>query len=179
MLCGAAVLSLYLSNAAHAITAQKQAKEWLIATAPRPALPAPPIARPPVRHGDVLGELSIPRLNMSVMVFEGDDDGILKLGAGHIPGTTLPLGSGNIGIAAHRDTFFRPLKSIHPSDEIALRTPAGSSRFKVTGTEIVRPSDVQVLDPADGRDLTLVTCFPFSFMGHAPRRFIVHARKIG
>jgi sortase A len=116
---------------------------------------------------------------MSVMVFEGDDDGILEIGAGHIPGTPLPSGKGNIGIAAHRDTFFRALRAIHPKDVIALRTPDGTSRFAVTETEIVWPSEVQVLDPAAGRDLTLVTCYPFSFMGHAPRRFIVHARKIG
>jgi sortase A len=178
-LCGAAVLAIFSYNFLHATQAQKQAKEWLNATvAPRPS-PPPPRVRSTLRRGDVLGELTIPRLNLSVMVFEGDDDGILKIGAGHIPGTALPSGKGNIGIAAHRDTFFRPLRGIHPNDEITLRTPAGTSRFEVTETEIVWPSHVEVLNLAAGRDLTLVTCYPFSFMGHAPQRFIVHARKIG
>jgi sortase A len=132
-----------------------------------------------VRHGDVIGELDIPRLRLSVMVFEGDDAGILGQGAGHIPGTALPPGSGNIGIAAHRDTYFRPLRVIHANDVIALKTPAGTSRYAVTEAKIVRPSDVGVLARAPGRDLTLVTCYPFFYVGSAPERFIVHARKVG
>jgi sortase A len=113
------------------------------------------------------------------MVFEGDDAGILRQGAGHIPGTALPSGSGNIGIAAHRDTYFRPLRIIRANDVIDLKTPAGTSRYTVTETEIVRASDVSVLARAPGRDLTLVTCYPFSYVGSAPDRFIVHARKMG
>jgi len=113
------------------------------------------------------------------MVFEGDDADILKIGAGHIPGTALPPGNGNICIAAHRDTFFRPLREIRPNDVITLRTSAGASRFAVTETEIVRPSYVKALDQSPGRDLTLVTCYPFSYIGGAPRRFIVHAKKVG
>jgi sortase A len=132
-----------------------------------------------VRRGDVVAEIDVPRLDLSVMVFEGDDAGILKQGAGHIPGTALPPGNGNIGIAAHRDTYFRPLRTIHANDLIALRTRAGTSRYAVTGTEIVPPSDIGVLAPAPGRDLTLVTCYPFYYVGNAPKRFIVHARKIG
>jgi sortase A len=116
---------------------------------------------------------------VSVMVFEGDDAGILSQGAGHIPGTALSPGSGNIGIAAHRDTYFRPLRVIHANDVIALKTPAGTSRYAVTETTIVRPSEVGVLARAPGRDLTLVTCYPFFYVGSAPERFIVHARKIG
>jgi sortase A len=179
MFCGAAALSLYSFNLWEAIQAQRQAKEWLNAAALTRPAPRRPSVRSTVHRGDVLGELSVPRLNMSVLVFEGDDDRILKIGAGHIPGTALPLGEGNIGIAAHRDTFFRPLRSIHPDDLITLRTPAGTSRFEVTETEIVPPSYVQVLNPAAGRDLTLVTCYPFSYLGHAPKRFIVHAKRIG
>jgi LPXTG-site transpeptidase (sortase) family protein len=168
--CGAALMAVLSYNFLDATRAQKQAKEWLNATAPTVRAAVRPPVRPPVQRGDVVGELTIPRLNMSVMVFEGDDEAILKLGAGHIPGTN--------GIAAHRDTFFRPLRGILPKDVITLRTPEGPSRFEVTETEIVWPSDVQVLDPGVGRDLTLVTCYPFSFMGHAPRRFIVHARQV-
>jgi sortase A len=173
---GAAVLGLRWWTLHEGAKAQMRAKQWLTRTTTvhRPA-PAP---APPVRHGDVIGELEIPRLQISVMVFEGDDAGILKQGAGHIPGTALPSGSGNIGIAAHRDTYFRPLRVIHPNDVIALRTLAGTSRYTVTDSKIVRPSDISVLDRAPGRDLTLVTCYPFYYVGPAPERFIVHAREI-
>jgi sortase A len=132
-----------------------------------------------VRRGDVVGELGIPRLHLSVMVFEGDDAAILKQGAGHIPGTALPAGNGNIGIAAHRDTYFRPLRAIRANDVITLTTPAGTAWYAVSEHEIVQPSDVGVLAQTPGRDLTLVTCYPFFYVGRAPERFIVHARKIG
>ena len=172
---GAVVLAWYCWALHERAAAQQRAKEWLIRTTavhhPAPAAP--------VRRGDVIGELEIPRLKMSVMVFEGDDAGILKQGAGHIPGTALPLGSGNIGIAAHRDTYFRPLRGISAIDVIALKTPAGTSRYAVTDFKIVRPTDVDVLARAPGRDLTLVTCYPFFYVGSASERFIVHARKIG
>lgn len=178
---GAAVLEVYWWNLRYSTQAQQWAKERLnVVTRLTPAAPPEPSAvRPAVRRGDMIGELNIPRVHLSVMVFEGDDAGILKIGAGHIPGTALRPGSGNIGIAAHRDTYFRPLRAIHPNDVITLRTPAGTSRFAVTKIEIVRPSDVGVLAQAPGRDLTLVTCYPFLYIGHAPQRFMVHAQKIG
>jgi len=157
--------------------AQRRAKEWLNrASASHGSVPA---TSPPLRRGDVVGEVEIPRLHLSVVVFEGDDAGILERGAGHIPGTALPSGSGNIGIAAHRDTYFRPLRTIHANDVIALKTQTGISRYAVTETEIVPPSEIGVLEPASGRDLTLVTCYPFYYVGSAPKRFIVYARKIG
>src|SRR6266851_7466349 len=172
---GAVVLAWYSWTLYQRAAAQRLAKEWLNRT-PEIYRPTP---APPVRRGDVIGELDIPRLQLSVMVFEGDDAGILGQGAGHIPGTALPSGSGNIGIAAHRDTYFRPLRTIQANDVIALKTQAGTSRYAVTETEIVPPSDIGVLSPATGRDLTLVTCYPFFYVGSAPERFIVHARKIG
>jgi sortase A len=172
---GAAVLGLRWWTLHEAAKAQQRASEWLArTTAVHRAAPAPQVHR-----GDVIGELEIPRLRISVMVFEGDDAGILRLGAGHIPGTALPTGSGNIGIAAHRDTYFRALRVIRANDVIALKTPAGISRYTVTESRVVRPSDIAVLDRAPGRDMTLVTCYPFFYVGIAPERFIVHARKIG
>lgn len=172
---GAVFLAWYSWTQYQGAVAQHRAKEWLIKrTTVHRRTPAPP-----VRRGDVIGELDIPRLQLSVMVFEGDDAGILSQGAGHIPGTALQPGNGNIGIAAHRDTYFRPLRIIRANDVIDLKTPAGASRYTVTETEIVRPSDVSVLARAAGRDLTLVTCYPFAYVGSAPERFIVHARKIG
>jgi sortase A len=177
---GVAVLAWYGWTVHQRSAAQQRAKQWLSrttavhrSTSPRSTSP------PPVRRGDVVGELDIPRLRLSVMVFEGDDAGILSQGAGHIPGTALRSGSGNIGIAAHRDTYFRPLREVHANDVITLKTPAGVSQYSVTETEIVRPSNVGVLSRAPGRDLTLVTCYPFYYVGNAPERFIVHARKTG
>jgi LPXTG-site transpeptidase (sortase) family protein len=181
MIGGAAFLACYWWTVHERTVAQQRAKVWLDRTmaSHRPALAPTPAPAPPLRRGDVVGELEIPRLQVSVMVFEGDDAGILKQGAGHIPGTALPAGSGNIGIAAHRDTYFRPLRAIRANDVISVKTLAGTSRYAVTETEIVRPSDVGVLERAPGRDLTLVTCYPFFYVGSAPERFIVHARKIG
>jgi len=175
MLGGAVVLARYSWMLHERDVAQRSAKQWLsrAAAAHRPA------PTPPLRHGDVIGELDIPRLRVSVMVLEGDDAGVLEHGAGHIPGTALPPGVGNIGIAAHRDTYFRPLRLIHPDDVLTLKTPAGTSRYAVTEVKNVRPSDVAVLASAPGRDLTLVTCYPFYYIGSAPERFIVHARKMG
>ena len=175
ILGGAAILAWYSLMIYERAATQRRAKEWLTRTT---AVDRPALALSP-RRGDVIGELEIPRLQVSVMVFEGDDGGILEQGAGHIPGTSLSPASGNIGIAAHRDTYFGPLHAILANDIIALNTPAGTSRYSVTETEIVRPSDVGVLSRAPGRDLTLVTCYPFFYVGSAPERFIVHARKIG
>ncbi len=133
--------------------------------------------RQPPREGAVVAELGIPRLGLSTMVVEGVEDGDLKLAAGHIPGTAEPGEHGNVGIAAHRDTFFRPLRFIRKDDMIALTTLRGTSRYRVVSTKIVGPDEVQVLYPT-GRDaLTLVTCYPFDFVGPAPRRFIVQAER--
>jgi LPXTG-site transpeptidase (sortase) family protein len=172
---GVAVLAWYGWTLHERATAQRHAKEWLIGTTAVHHTPSATLTH----RGDVIGELVIPRLQVSVMVFEGDDAGILREGAGHIPGTALQSGSGNIGIAAHRDTYFRPLRLVRANDVIALKTPAGIARYTVTETEIVQPSDISVLARAPGRDLTLVTCYPFYYVGNAPQRFIVHARKTG
>jgi len=179
ILGGTAVLGWHFWTLHEVATEQRLAKEWLNRTAVAGRTAAPAVLnKNSVRRGDVIGELDIPRLHISVMVFEGDDVRILKFGAGHIPGTAFPQSSGNIGIAAHRDTYFRPLQALQPNDRIDLRTPAGTSHYSVTRTEIVGPSDVGVLARAPGRDLTLVTCYPFYYVGGAPKRFIVHARKI-
>lgn len=121
---GAVILAYYSCALHERADAQRRAKEWLSRTT-TVHMPAPAA---PVRRGDVVAEIDIPRLNLSVMVFKGDDARILERGAGHIPGTALPSGRGNIGIAAHRDTYFRPLRTIHANDVIALKTQAGISR---------------------------------------------------
>jgi len=131
----------------------------------------------PLRHGEMIGRLEIPRVNVSVIVLEGADSSVLDVAAGHIPGTALPGLSGNVGIAAHRDTFFRSLREIRVQDRLSFRTPAGIFQYAVESTEVVEPSDTEVLRQNAGEELTLVTCYPFNYIGSAPKRFIVHARQ--
>jgi sortase A len=130
----------------------------------------------PDKHGAV-GRLEIPRLGVSVMVVEGVDDSDLKRAVGHIPRTALPWESGNVGIAGHRDTFFRRLRSIQRDDAITVSTLQGAYRYRVVSTNVVRPKDIQVLYPTGRDSLTLVTCFPFEYVGSAPKRFIVRAER--
>lgn len=126
----------------------------------------------------LIGRIEIPRLRISTVVLEGDDDSTLRFGAGHIPQTPLPGNGGNVGIAAHRDTFFRALKGVAPQDRITLTTPDGIYQYSVESTEIVGPSQTGVLASSSVSELTLVTCYPFEFIGSAPLRFVVHARRI-
>ena len=119
--------------------------------------------------------LRIPRLGLEVPVWRGEDEMTLNRGAGQIPGTAGVDGSGNTGIAGHRDGFFRPLEGIGRGDDVELETTAGRQRFTVTQTWIVDPSAVWVLAPTSARSLTLVTCYPFHFVGRAPKRFVVRA----
>lgn len=117
--------------------------------------------------------LEIKRLGIEVAVFDGTTDRLLNLGAGRIPGTARVGGSGNLAIAAHRDGFFRKLKDIGMGDEIILQHHQGQDRFTVTDTWVVEPTDVSVLETTGERSITLVTCYPFYFVGNAPQRFIV------
>jgi sortase A len=141
---------------------------------PTAATPATHRARTPA-PGSIIGRIEIPRLHVSSVVRAGSDARTLKLAVGHIPGTALPGDEGNIGLAGHRDTFFRRLRDIRPDDEIRLVTPDGIFVYHVERTRIVNPADVWVLDPTAHPSLTLVTCYPFSYIGSAPQRFIVRA----
>jgi len=125
-----------------------------------------------------IGLLDIPRLGLSVMVVEGAGTTALRRAAGHIPGTALPGQPGNVGISAHRDTFFRPLRNIRQNDVITVSTLLGEYHYRVVSTRIVSPTDVEVLDPTATEVLTLVTCYPFYFVGSAPDRFIVRAERV-
>jgi sortase A len=135
--------------------------------APRRVEPAP---------GSAIGRIDIPRLGVSTIVRAGSDARTLRLAVGHIPGTALPGERGNMGLAGHRDTFFRQLQHIEPDDLIRIATVDGTYAYRVERTTIVDPDDVWVLDPTDRAVLTLVTCYPFSYVGSAPQRFIVRAR---
>jgi LPXTG-site transpeptidase (sortase) family protein len=129
--------------------------------------------------GSAIGLLEVPRLGLSVIVLEGTDEHTLQLGAGHIENTALPGELGNLGIAGHRDTFFRPLKDIRQNDRITMTTLSGSFDYRVQCTQIVKPTDTRVLAPSSSLSLTLVTCYPFYFVGAAPERFIVRAIETG
>ncbi|HEY2431109.1 MAG TPA: class D sortase [Vicinamibacterales bacterium] len=139
-------------------------------TGPAARAPAPPAAR------SLVARIEIPRLRVATIAREGVDSGTLRASAGHVPGTALPGEIGNAAFAAHRDTFFRPLQGIRRGDEIAVTTPLGVFRYQVTGTRIVDPDETSVLDRTPDATLTLVTCYPFDYVGSAPQRFIVHAR---
>jgi sortase A len=125
-----------------------------------------------------LAVLQIDKLGIRVPVFEGTDDLTLNRGVGRILGTAQPGEPGNLGIAGHRDGFFRGLKDISVGDEIDLMTTTAKATYLVDQIEIVFPSDVKVLQPRTSPSITLVTCFPFYFVGDAPQRFIVHAALV-
>jgi sortase A len=126
----------------------------------------------------LVGSILIPRIGVNAVVVKGDDAGTLDRAAGLIPGTALPGQPGNIGVAAHRDTFFRGLRNIRGKDEIIFKTPHGEFHYRVDSLQIVRPENVEVLRPTPYSALTLVTCYPFGYIGHAPKRLIVRARQI-
>src|SRR3954468_18653642 len=119
--------------------------------------------------------LRIPKIGLEVPVLEGTDEVTLNRGVGHIVGTARPLESGNMGIAGHRDGFFRGLKDVTPGDVVELESGGAHATYAVDEIEIVLPSDSSVLQPRSKSAITLVTCYPFYFVGSAPNRFIVHA----
>jgi len=156
---------LYQASAKRSLESQIQLEKLPHEIQPKPA----------IKPGDVLGRLDIPRLGLSVAVLQGTGSRMLRLGAGHIEGTPFPGEVGNSGIAGHRDTFFRGLKDIRKNDEIQFQTATGLSRYAVDWAKVVAPGDVSVLAPSTKSSLTLVTCYPFYFVGPAPKRFVVRA----
>ena len=133
-------------------------------------------ARP--EDGAVLGSLEVPRLELRAAVFEGTAESSLLRGAGHVRGTAFPGESGNVALAAHRDLHFRALRHVRPGDLVRLTSTAGRRVYAVEGTRVVLPSETSVLAD-DGSDrLTLITCYPFGWIGNAPRRFVVTARRV-
>lgn len=135
-----------------------------------------PRADPPT-DGVSIGEIRIARLGLSAVVVQGESDGILRRAVGHLARTALPGNEGNIVLAGHRDTLFRPLKDIVRGDRITLQTPLHDFEYVVESTSIVNAADVDVIEPSGGHTLTLITCFPFYYVGPAPKRLIVLARE--
>lgn len=142
------------------------------------AASSPVRLRPRPAEGSAIGRIEIPRLGVSVVIRAGSDARTLRLAVGHVPGTALPGEIGNIGLAGHRDTFFRRLRDIRPDDEIRIVTAEGTFAFRVEKTSVVNPQDTWVLDATKAATLTLVTCYPFTYVGSAPQRFIVRATEV-
>jgi len=131
--------------------------------------------RAAVENGTVIARLEAPAVNLSTAVLEGSDDDILNRAAGHIEETAFPGERGNVGIAGHRDTIFRPLRRLRVGDALNISTSDHVYRYRISKTMIVAPEDVYVLNPTNRPTLTLVTCYPFDFIGHAPKRYIIKA----
>jgi sortase A len=145
---------------------------------------APPVeetARIPesVPLGDPIGTLELPRVGLSGVVAEGDQDAVLDVAIGHLPDTPLPWQPGNSALAAHRDQLFRSLKDVRIGDVLTLKTPHGDFDYRIRKTAIVKPDDLSVLESTSIPTLTLISCYPFNYVGHAPKRFVVHAERAG
>jgi sortase A len=129
-----------------------------------------------LKEGELLGQILIPRLGVSSVILEGTGDTTLRRAIGHVPGTALPGHGGNICLAGHRDHLFRPLREIAAGDEVRIRTSAGTAVYRVVDTDVVTPQQTDVLNRTHSDTLTLITCYPFNFIGSAPERFVVRAR---
>lgn len=138
-----------------------------------------PPSQPKPKPLAVIGRIEVPRLQLSAMVREGVEENTLRRAVGHVPYTPLPGQPGNVAFAGHRDTFFRKLRDIKNSDKIVVSTLNGDYGYKVESIRIVTPKDVAVLKSSPGeQSLTLVTCYPFNYIGSAPMRFIVRAKLV-
>lgn len=138
----------------------------------KPEVQAPPIA---LRRGAPVARLFIPRLNANLFVLEGTDARTLRLAPGHMQGTALPGGPGNCVIAGHRDTHFRVLQNIRKGDEIVLDSQGSPHRYRVSELSVISPTNTKCLDNTKEAVLNLITCYPFHYVGSAPKRFVVHA----
>lgn len=128
--------------------------------------------------GEAVGELQIPRLALRAVILQGDSPQVLSRGVGHLPNTPMAGEQGNVGLAGHRDSFFRSLGQIRTGDLITLRTSKGEFDYQVESTLIVSPENTEVLASSERSELTLVTCFPFNYVGAAPHRFVVRALQV-
>ena len=137
-----------------------------------------PIKLIPLRPGDPFGKISIPRIGLSAMIAEGVDDATLRHAVGHFPRSATPDRAGTVALAGHRDTFFRGLARVRLNDLIELETPSGKYQYQVIRTAVVGPEHVELVQRSSESDLTLVTCFPFYYVGPAPQRFVVQALRL-
>jgi len=145
---------------------------------PRAESSTSPKGAPDAAPDGLIGRIEIPRLQLTAVVFAGVDKATLRRAVGHIPGTALPGQPGNVGLAGHRDTFFRPLKDVRINDEVRVSTLKGDFKYEVESLRVVEPDNVGVLASTGEDALTLVTCYPFYYVGPAPQRWIVRARQV-
>jgi len=144
----------------------------------RTATSEPPLRTSVLEKGTAIANLSIPRVQLSAVVLNGSDSQTLRRGPAHLEHTALPGESGNVVIAGHRDSFFRPLRNVQMGDDIFLDTPNGRFHYRVTSIYVVNPHDLSVLEPTHSATLTLITCYPFWVFGNASDRFIVRAAGV-
>ena len=158
----------------HLLRARRAASEGAL----QPGSSTSPKGAPAAATDGLIGRIEIPRLLLSAVVVEGIGKTALRRGVGHIPGTALPGQPGNVGLAGHRDTLFRPLKDLRIKDEIQFSTLSGDFKYEVESLTVVDPNNVGVLAPSHENVLTMVTCYPFFYIGAAPKRFVVRARQV-
>lgn len=175
---GAAAMTYAGVSAAYAQIAHQYRSATFDAGRTEPATVSHVAPAADLREGDVMARLEIPRIGISVMVLHGTEESTLALGAGHVPATPSPGGDGNLVIAAHRDTFFRRLERVRAGDRIRVLTVGRTYVYVVDSTETVDPEDTRVMESRGRQELTLITCYPFYFIGSAPKRFIVHASPL-
>src|SRR5688500_14334753 len=142
------------------------------------ALEEADVTRREAMTSGLVGRLEIPRLGVSAMVTEGITEQALGRGIGHVPNTELPGEGGHVGLASHRDTYFRRLNAIAKGDRVRLRTPDGVFSYEVEWARVVDPDRIDLLEDTERPALTLVTCYPFNWVGSAPKRFVVRCRPI-
>jgi len=175
---GLFIAGLGLHSISETRQAEKQAQEeWDRQIAARPATAPAEVPRP-LHKGDMVARLSIERLNSEWVVLEGADPSELKRGPGHLIDSALPGSRGNCVIAGHRDTQFRALRNVEIGEEISLETGGRTYRYRVINREVVAPTDTSALDPTEKPTLTLVTCYPFYYVGPAPKRFVIRAELV-
>jgi sortase A len=176
--CGVIVADAVLAqrNARYALEIAMAVDE-LTRTPPTDMTGVPPVVHP-VEVGSAIAALSIPRVRLSTVVLHGSDAHTLQRGPGHLEQTAVPGEAGNIVIAGHRDSFFRPLRHIRMADDIFLETRDGRFHYRVTSVRVVGPRELSVIAPTSDERLTLITCYPFWVLGHAPDRFVVRADRV-
>jgi sortase A len=184
VVAGIAILAWCAVVVADASLAQRAARRSLeamarVTPAPPRALPTSAVVQQPrAIRGGPIAALSIPRIDLSVIVLHGSDDTTLRRGPGHLEGTPMPGDAGNVVFAGHRDSFFRPLRRVRTGDDVFVDTPHGRFHYRVSSLRVVHSRDLSVLEPTGDDVLTLITCYPFSLLGSAPERFIVRAVRV-
>ena len=175
----ATLVGLTLIVYAGVITFRARAHQEAFAVSlPSPPSDGEPVVREPIAEGLTIGEIQVDRIGLRTVSAHGETDAILALGAGPLADTPWLDQRGNVVLAGHRDTVFRSLEQIRVGDVIDVTGHSVAMRYIVTSTTIVEPDDLSVLAGSSDNTLTLITCFPFVYIGHAPRRFIVRATEI-